>query len=414
MTLTQYQELTPRVNTDAPLDIRLKEILNRQLKWGVNTYTVPTSWPNDEVTIRGAASVAFSLGVTVQTLAYDATISGVASASTATGRAVALIDGVASSHVSNGGAWGHGSQSSLWAGICGKAAALSGSSLSVTQWGRVLTMLESEADWLLTQNPRFMYDPTGTVLTPGNTGAEENAWQAMTPAVAYCMMPTHPHAQLWLAKAVEFWVSAYCHVDDLTDSTLVNGVPISTRVTGGYNVEPDWTVVNHDIAPNADYMSAVNLLGSSAVMFGLVGRPVPEACFWHYDRVYAQLSTPLPAFAGATMYLPGQPMPSVFYPSGNDWGTRRPDTFALADGQARAYDLDGLSYRPAGYWERVHLYDVYNQQLRYTTGQVYPSGSQSEFIYGAKEQWSGYLIADLRLAQWLSYWGRATTTTASI
>jgi hypothetical protein len=409
-----YFEAAPRPTTTAPIDARLCEILNGQLKWLTLSWNAPTSFPNDEVTIRGSAMAAYAIAVTTQTQVWDPVLSGVPNYQTSINKATTLIAGVAAAHVANStdpAAWGRTWESALWAGILGKAAWLLSTYLSTAQLNTVLAVLEDEANYRLTIQPRYMYAPDGTVLTPGDSGAEENEWNALAPAVAYCMMPTHPNAAAWLSCAVAYWAAAYCHQTDLTSPTLVNGVPINGRLAG-WNVEADYTVTNHNRTPNPDYTSCISLAGSAAVAFGLAGRPVPEAAFWNVPQVYSTFTMPLPDFGGETIYLPGQPLPSINYPIPNDWGTRRPSHYAHLDQLARVYGFDTLIARPGGYWERVHVFDLWSMQHRFTTGQVF--GALTEDTYGAREQLAAYHMATGWLALWLRHFDRIRITTATL
>jgi hypothetical protein len=405
VSLIGYAEPIASIRTSAPISSRLAVLLNGQLRYLTNTWTPPASYPNAEIPIRSAASAAVALAVTVQTQVWDATLSGVPNYAVPRDRAKTIVTDISTAHrATTPGGWGGTWQSALWAWLTGFAGWLSWRYLSPAIREQVLAMVADEANTRVTAPTRYLRAPDGTVLTPGDTGAEENAWNALAPALAYAMMPTHPDAAGWLRRAAELCAAAYAHPDDVTSGTVVSGRPISAWIAGS-NTENDYTVVNHGIT-HPDYVAAAHLLTWVGVTLSLAGRPVPRVFLWNVDRVFAALSTPL--FAGKSMYIPGEPSPIAFYPQGGDWGNRRPTNFAAFDVGVRAFGLDNRSARPAGYWADVHLNDADQMQARFADGHLV--GSDSEDSYGAREQWNAAQLAVAWLTQWLSHHGRIRVT----
>ena len=209
----------------------------------------------------------------------------------------------------------------------------------------VTSMVVSEADRLSSQAAGYWAGPDGAILTPGDTKAEENAWNASFLGLADAMMPHAPHARSWRAQAAELAVAAYSRSADTTSTRVVNGVRLSNRLRG-FNTYADGTVENHQrIHP--DYASNIQLLWTAADFDRLARRRVPEAMFHNAGRVYSALSTVAytPGAAspaggtfrepGGTVYVPGHSW--IFYPQGDDWGEARRAHFVSLDAHATVY-----------------------------------------------------------------------------
>jgi hypothetical protein len=407
--LAPLVEQVASLRTSAPIYSRLSVLLNGQLRYLTNFWTPPATYPNQEIPIRSAGSAALALSITVQTQVWDPVVSGVGDYRIPRDRATSIVTSLAAAHRANtSGGWGGTWQSALWAWLAGTAGWLQWRYLTGAAREAVARMVESEADAQLGGQPRYLRDLDGTVLTPGDTGAEECAWNALAPALAYAMMPGHVRAPGWLQTAARFAVAAYSHPDDAGSGEAVSGRPLVGWLAGS-NTEADYSVVNHDRV-HPDYMAAAHLLTWAAATLSLAGRPVPAALLWNCDHVYAALSRPL---AGALpMYAPGEPDPIINYPAGGDWGDRRPTNFAAFDIGVRAYGLDGLSERPAGYWADVHLNDASAMQARFTDGHLVADATEDS--YGAREQWNAAQLAASWLIQWLGHHGRIAVTDAPL
>jgi hypothetical protein len=405
VSLAGFAEPIAPIRSSAPIPSRLAVLLNGQLKYLTNTWTPPTSYPNQEIPIRSAGSAALALAITVQTQVWDPTLSGVPNYVVSRDRTTKIVTDLSAAHrATTAGGWGGTWQSALWAWLAGLAGWVNWRYLPALVREQVLGMLVNEATARVAAATRYLRAPDGTILTPGDSGAEENAWNALAPTLAYAMMPTHPDAPTWLQRAAELCAASYCHPDDVTAATVVSGRPISAWIAGS-NVETDYTVVNHNIT-HPDYVAAAHLLTWSAATLSLAGRPVPRVFLWNVDKVFAALSTPL--FAGKSMYIPGEPTPIVFYPQGGDWGTRRPTNFAAFDIGVRCYGMDGLSLRPAGYWADVHVNDADVMQQRFSDGHLVASDAEDN--YGAREQWNAAQLAVAWLTDWLRHHGRIRIT----
>jgi len=407
VTLIPYVEMIGQVRNSRYVDTRMARVANNSMRWGLSTYVAPTTFGNAEHPIRGAASVAMLEAVGIQTLLYDPALAGFPSYLSAVNRANSLLIAVDTAHRQyTTGGWGGQWQSAWWATLLGTTGWIQWRYLSVPDRERLLQVVEYEADQRLAQPPRYLRDAAGTVLTPGDTGAEENAWNAGGLACAALMMPGHPRAGDWMTAAVQLAVAAFSHPDDVSSGQVVNGRPLSEWLDGS-NVEQSYDVVNHGKV-NPDYSQSIGLFGHTAILFGLAGKPVPEAFGWNADRVYARLTS---------YYTPGEPPQPVAYPDGPDWGVRRSVSCWWPDTCAQVLGWDALCDRPAGYWADVHLADADIQQARYTDGHLYAplntaNPALSEDSYPAREQVGCYQLAAGHLLRWLADHDRLWTTDA--
>ncbi len=241
--------------------------------------------------------------------------------------------------------WGRGWETAHWAMLTGAAAWLVWDRLTVQTRSDVVAMLIAEADRQSRLAVPYWALADGTVLTPGDTKAEECAWNAGLLSLAAAMMPSAPHVALWRAKAAELAVAAYAVPSDVTSAAVVNGVPLASRLQG-YNAYADGTVENHQrIHP--DYAANVQLLWLAADFGRLARQRVPEAMFHSGGLVYSALSTQgfQPGAAspaggtflapGGTSYVPGTN--TVYYPQGDDWGLVRRAHFVSLDAHALVY-----------------------------------------------------------------------------
>ncbi len=299
----------------------------------------------DELAIRLPAMSALTVAVGLRTGAADPAAVG-----SSTRRATAYVDQLVRSIACEHGSlspdgWGRGWETAHWAMLTGAAAWLVWDRLTVQTRSDVVAMLIAEADRQSRLAVPYWALADGTVLTPGDTKAEECAWNAGLLSLAAAMMPSAPHVALWRAKAAELAVAAYAVPSDVTSAAVVNGVPLASRLQG-YNAYADGTVENHQrIHP--DYAANVQLLWLAADFDRLARQRVPEAMFHSGGLVYSALSThgfqPGAASpAGGTFLAPGgtsyvRGTNTVYYPQGDDWGLVRRAHFVSLDAHALVY-----------------------------------------------------------------------------
>ena len=252
---------------------------------------------HDELDIRLPAMSALTVAIGLRTGAYDRAVVG-RSRTSALRYVDQLVRSIACSHLSvSPGGWGRGWETAHWAMLAGAAAWLVWDDLTPETQADVASMVVDEADRLTHQSVGYWALANGTVLTPGDTKAEEDGWNSSLLSFADAMMPDAPHAAAWRAMSAELAVAAFSVRADDTSSSVVNGVRLSSRLQG-YNAYPNGTVENHQrIHP--DYASNIQLLWTSADFDRLAHRRVPEAMFHNAGLVYSAFSK-VSYTAGAT------------------------------------------------------------------------------------------------------------------
>ncbi|HEU0130356.1 MAG TPA: hypothetical protein VFQ85_05115 [Mycobacteriales bacterium] len=373
--------------------------------WASSAQRIAATGTLDSEQVRRYSSVALAVAAPLATGGYDAGTTGVPAA-TATERVVALVRLMVRTHRANVGTdagWGGSWQSALWASQAALAGWLTGDALADADRLLLARMLEYEADAVRARPMHYLRDRSGKVLTPGNSGGEELAWDALGELTAVELLPYHDRRAAWAEDAYRRFVASYARPADVRSTAVVNGRAFGAWL-GGSNAEPNGFVVNHGRL-NPDYTVSVSLHG--AVVPALAGDGVPQALLVNQDVLYRALaSTPFaapPAKApGGTVYVPGNP--TLYYPSGPDWGSARHAVYATEDVEAAAFGLDRGLRVPAAAWARLRLGAVRAQQARFRTGQVY--GPVSEDRYFAREEWAGVLLAYAHLTQRLHALGR--------
>jgi hypothetical protein len=360
-----------------------------------------------EGNIRPPGSEALSLAVSVATGAYDEATTGFPEEH-AEDVAARLLKSIAYNHTANRpNGWGDAWQSALWAYNAGFAGWLLWDQLEDDDRALVGRMMVHEADRFLHYTVPYYQDADGNVVTPGDTKAEENAWNAAFLNLAVAMMPTHPNRAVWQDKAIELMVSAYSTPSDLENSTELNGKPVAEWLDGS-NVFDDGTMVNHGFI-HPDYFTSIANSAGSPAMYGLAGLPAPRAAVFNADLVYSalvdhQFDSPPYDAPGGTIYVrdsDGAATANVYYPQGNDWGTSRQLHFLLIDTLADVFGFDGQVSEPASDWAAAHATRALEMQSRFDDGRTY--GDLSEDTYSGREQWVALLASRAYLTLWVDH-----------
>jgi hypothetical protein len=408
----------PARQTKAPFDpiaTALRATLNRSNKYaltvwwdrymtGVDPYVAAgeraqTTSTIDSEEVRRYTSVAYGLAASLTTGAYNPSITGV-DALTATERVVEIVNYVISTHAANAAGsigWGGSVQASLWAAQAATAGWMMGAALPLPSQVMVGRMLAFEADTVLARRVHYLRERNGALRTPGNSGAEELAWDAVALYTAVELLPHHVRRPQWAEAAYIRFVGAFARPVDVWSARRVNGRSLSSWL-GGSNAEPDGFVVNH-FRINPDYTTDIALW--AAPVAGLVGAALPQAVLEGADVTYRALTTkrfsaPPYRAPGGTVYRPGST--AVYYPQGADWGEHREAVYGSLDATTAALSTDPRVRDVAAKWAVAHLGVVRKMQARFATGQIY--GPQSEDHYQAREEHAAMLLGNAYLTWW--------------
>lgn len=353
---------------------------------------------------RRFASQAYGLAVSISTGAYDPEITNV-DRLTAISRTVQMIDFVVRNHKANrwdGGGWGGEWQSSYWSAMTAQAAWLLGNVVLPPDQLLIGRMLEAEANFTMYRPLHYYRDRSGKILTKGDSGAEELAWDGYGLFTAVELLPFNPKRAYWAAAAYRRMAAAYARPSDVNKTTVISGMDLSLWLNGS-NIEENGLVVNHGRL-NPDYTAQVELNLASASLAPLLGDKIPDAARYNAGLVYSSLSQ-VRFPNGETIYQPNNM--KINYPNGSSWGERRPIIFAALDAQMRALNF-GTNLKPSpADWEKQHLSYVTRMQERSWTGETYQEGDDDS--YPLREEmvsayaglaWLTDYVAGKRLVAW--------------
>jgi hypothetical protein len=351
----------------------------------------PRTLGRDEV--RRLGMQAFSLAVSLRTGAYDPRSAG-ASVAAAKAAVVRSVSVVCANHAANrAGGWGNGGQSSLWSSFAARAGWLLWDDLTPLTRQQLQSMLVLESDLAVQMQPQYLRDRLGRVVRPGNTAAEENAWQALPLQLATATMPDHPHWVAWRHAQIQLMLSAWTRPQDVSSTASVNGAPLASWVDGS-NIEANGTLVNHQrVAP--DYTTNLYQNLDGVLVDALAGVATPEAVRVGLAPVYGALATV--SFSARTYAAPGgttyQPA-GIYYPQGCDWGTGQYLPYALVDAQAAAF---GFGSKRSAADEVAHIRQQQRMQQRFADGRTF--ASNAEYRYVGREEHTAQLAAQLYLTK---------------
>ncbi len=199
----------------------------------------------------------------------------------------------------NGRQWGHGWQSAMWSRSTGLAGWLMWMELDDELKCAVARLVESEADRFLRIKPKSSENR--------DTGAEENAWNALILSLATNMLPEHPRAGEWDRAAKLYLYNTLSRaVDENNHAVGDDGLAIREWVTT-VNAHPDCTVENHGLVHVGYLKLTVGEMLENGVHYLLTGRPVPQACFHNLEPAFDVLMRCM-SWDGAPIYF-----------GGNDW-----------------------------------------------------------------------------------------------
>ena len=182
----------------------------------------------------------------------------------------------------------------------------------------VTNMTVYEANRFVNYNVPYWANPNGSLNTPGDTKAEENAWNSRMLSVAVAMMPSHANSQAWRTKGSELMVSSFARPSDLTNPTSIDGKTVANWLHG-YNAYETGFVENHGFIHD-DYMATTGLTIEPFITQTLAGQTVPQAAGFNADVVYNAMATVPVGSLQKTMFQRGPQgsyVPDPYYPAGN-------------------------------------------------------------------------------------------------
>lgn len=364
---------------------RIVRLMNNAVKYILNT-ALPGMYPdgfsiaaNTEAAVRHPMAACNAVAILIHSGYYDEDIIGI-TIEAATSTVVSMIKVAAQRHVSQGGVWGHAWQSGLWATYMGEAAYLLYDGFTPAEKRVLHNVIMSEARYAYntTSNDNNIYwkDASGTVLHQGDTKSEEVLWWNGIIQLSLLMYPASGKADIFRNRSAKLGVVAYSMESDLSKNRITNG--FAWPSLGGYNVQSNGTVVNHNIV-HPEYMTsgAFSLLGVMS-LYRYLGVPVMAALDHNLTKIGQSLYTA--DFSGRTIYEAGER--EIYYPEGNDWGTNRMYDLAVFDCMIYQWGED-----PASDWSRwaeLHLDKLVQMQNRSSTGQMYVNADEDTYggIYG--------------------------------
>ncbi|MEV5809776.1 twin-arginine translocation signal domain-containing protein [Streptomyces parvulus] len=389
-----------------PAGVRIAAILAGSARyligpWYAATYTryLPDGYIDlkgtDERAVRLPAMAAVAAATALVTGTYDGRT---LSAANATVRTQNLIRTLSARHGANNAdsatSWGGGWQTALWAYYTALAGWLLWDRLDAACKQHLAAMLVWEANRLTTGDgvhligrsgeQLYMTRRDGTVVTAGDSKAEEDNWSAAALSLAAVMMPHHRNADRWKRRNVELLLAAAARPADLGDRRKINGIRLSTWLRGT-NIADDGTLQNHNRL-HPLYMVAFDQSLYQGFVFGLANRAAPRAALHNIRQTYTALvckQFPLPDGTTTAIYRAGSP--EIYYPEGNDWGTHFPFYFANFDLLVSLTGQDRGINPPAAEWERLHSDAQLALMSRFTDGRTYGAGGENTY-YGREHR----------------------------
>jgi hypothetical protein len=263
-------------------------------------------------------------------------------------------------------------------------------------------MVISEADRFIADDYKVPYwmSPDGKENTPGDTKAEENAWNSGILSLAVAMMPLHSHCCDWRQVCNELIISAYATKDDLCNEKIMSDRPVREWIRG-YNVSDDGIVVNHSLI-HPDYTAVITLNSRSYLIQPFAGQQVFDGSDMNFPLIYMSLTErewEYPPYMppGGTIYIPGKA--DVYYPQGTDWSRFRYDIYYLLDVNMYVLNLDKDLKHKAINWVRIRADRIEAMQARHSDGRMFDN---EEFpTYPGCNQMTAWQLADAYLLFWL-------------
>ncbi|MFZ5895516.1 MAG: discoidin domain-containing protein [Myxococcota bacterium] len=144
----------------------------------------------------------------------------------------------------------------------------------------------------------------------GDTGAEDNAWNSPTPALAAVMFPDDPNKAAWEESVIRLALNASSTSADASSLVPIDGKPLNQWIST-VNLHPDLTMENHGFF-NPIYQQVTHIdIGDTAIAYAAATHALPEALSFRTETVWTQLLARLATDDG-----------DFAMPAGQDWTSK--------------------------------------------------------------------------------------------
>ena len=189
-------------------------------------------------------------------------------------------------------------QSGMWTGTLAWGSWLMWDQLDTELQQRLERVIGWECDILSHRPP-----PNGLWL---DTKAEENGWEVPCLVMGALMFSSHPHAADWQQAACRYMMNTLCTEADTHDTSIVDGRPVNEWIKGA-NLQPDFTLENHNIFHPAYVACSSYFLTQAVMYYTYARRPVPQSSTHHLLDTWHMFQTVI------------LPWGESAYPQGMDW-----------------------------------------------------------------------------------------------
>lgn len=173
-------------------------------------------------------------------------------------------------------------QSGMWTGNLAWAAYLLWDQLDPKTQQGIHRVIAWEDDILAHRPP-----PNGLRL---DTKAEENAWETPPLVLGPLMFPTDSHAGAWHEASIKYILNTLCTAADQHDQSVIDGKPLTQWVTGA-NLQPDFTLENHNIFHPAYVGCSCYMIAQNALYYTFAHKHVPPEVNHHLDDMWRTFKT---------------------------------------------------------------------------------------------------------------------------
>lgn len=173
-------------------------------------------------------------------------------------------------------------------------------------WDKLDPQLQQEVERVVATQDDFLTNGNPPVNLWLDTKAEENGWNVPLLCLGELMFPSNPHAALWHNIALKYMMNTLCIAADTNDTSLVDDRPVKDWVLGA-NLQPDYTLENHNIFHPSYVACSSYFLTQAAMYYTYAGKPIPQAATHHLMDVWRMYRTII------------LPWGETAYPQGMDW-----------------------------------------------------------------------------------------------